>query len=120
MISFYTMTPVFGLFYAALGRRRLRPIHWRVFVLALLPLALDGATHILSDLISGVSSGGFRDTNVWLAALTGNAFPAFYAGDQLGTFNWWARLFTGLLAAWGVAFFAFPWLDKLFQRDNQK
>jgi hypothetical protein len=118
MISFYTMTPVFGLLYAALGRGRLRPIHWRVFVLALLPL--DGATHIFSDLISGVSSGGFRDTNIWLAALTGNAFPTFYAGDHFGTFNWWARLLTGLLAAWGIAFFAFPWLDKLFQRQTQK
>ncbi len=118
MLSFYTMTPIFGLLYAALRRWRLRPLPWRVFVLTLLPIALDGATHILSDLIFGVSNGGFRDTNVWLAALTGNAFPAFYAGDQLGTFNWWARLLTGLLAAWGVAFFAFPWLDQLFRRQN--
>jgi len=119
MISFYTMTPVFGLLYAALGRGRLRPISWRILVIALLPMTLDGTTHILSDLISGVSNGGFRDTNVWLTALTNNAFPAFYTGDHLGTFNWWARLATGLLAAWGVAFFAFPWLDRLFQRQIQ-
>ena len=121
MLSFYTMTPVFGLVYALLRRWRirLRPLPWTLFLLSLLPIALDGATHILSDLISGVSNGGFRDTNVWLAALTGNAFPAFYAGDQLGTFNWWARLLTGLLAAWGIAFFAFPWLDQLFNRQIQ-
>lgn len=118
MLSFYTMTPVFGLLYAALGRGRWRPISWRVLVLTLLPIALDGTTHILNDLLSGVSGGGFRDTNLWLAALTGNAFPAFYPGDHFGTFNWWARLLTGLLAAWGVAFFAFPWLDKLFQRQT--
>lgn len=118
MLSFYTMTPVFGLLYAALGRGRWRPISWRVLVLALLPIALDGTTHILNDLLSGVSGGGFRDTNLWLAALTGNAFPAFYPGDHFGTFNWWARLLTGLLAAWGVAFFAFPWLDKLFQHQT--
>lgn len=121
MLSFYTMTPIFGLLYAALRRWRLRPLPWRVFVLTLLPIALDGATHILSDLLYGVSNSGFRDTNVWLALLTGNAFPAFYAGDQLGTFNWWARLLTGLLAAWGIAFFALPWLDQLQRRrDAQK
>jgi hypothetical protein len=37
-----------------------------------------------------------------------------------GTFNWWMRLLTGLLAAWGVAFLAFPWLDHLFQHDGTK
>ncbi len=117
MISFYTMTPVFGLLYAALGRRRLRPISWKILLLTLLPLALDGGSHALNDLISGVSNGGFRDINGWLAGLTNNAFPTFYAGDHFGTFNWWGRLFTGLLAAWGTAFFAFPWLDQLFQRQ---
>ena len=83
MLSFYTMTPIFGLLYAALDRGRWCPISWRLLLLALLPIALDGGTHILSDLISGISNGGFRDTNLWLAALTGNAFPAFYAGVQL-------------------------------------
>ncbi|MBI3957707.1 MAG: hypothetical protein HY328_02770 [Chloroflexi bacterium] len=121
MLSFYTMTPAFGLVYAALGRWRphLRPLPLTLFLLSLLPLALDGATHVLSDLVSGISNGGFRDTNTWLALLTGNAFPTFYAGDHLGTFNWWARLLTGLLAAWGIAFFAFPWLNRLFYRQNQ-
>ncbi len=113
MISFYTMTPVFGLLYAWLRRRRpQRPLSWVAFGLTLLPMAIDGGTHALSDLLYGVSNGGFRDTNAWLAWLTGNAFPGFYAGDHFGTFNWWARLLTGLLAAWGVAFTLFPWLER--------
>lgn len=120
MISFYTMTPVFGLLYA--GLRRLRhpsppPLPLPIFLLTLLPLALDGGTHLLNDAIFGISGGGFRDTNAWLAALTGNAFPNFYVGDHFGTFNWWMRLGTGLLAAWGIAFYTFPWLDRLIRRQ---
>lgn len=31
---------------------------------------------------------GFRDTNVWLAYLTGGGLPTwFYIGDALGSFN---------------------------------
>ncbi len=117
MISFYGMTPVFGFVYLWLRRRRgrpLPPISLKLFILVLLPMAVDGTTHLISDLLYGVSNGGFRDTNAWLAALTNNAFPGFYAGDHYGTFNWWMRLLTGILAAWGVAFFCFPWLDRLF------
>ncbi|HXF59984.1 MAG TPA: exosortase/archaeosortase family protein [Caldilineaceae bacterium] len=118
MISFYTMTPAFGLLYALLRRLRpIRPVSWRVLLLALLPLVVDGTTHALNDLLYGVAGGGFRDTNAWLAILTGNAFPGFYAGDHAGTFNWWLRLFSGLLAAWGVAFTLFPWLDQLFRQE---
>ena len=82
------------------------------FLLALLPLAIDGSTHALNDALFGpYSMEGFRNTNAWLAAFTLNRFPEFYAGDHLGTFNWWARLLTGLLAAWAVAFTLFPMLD---------
>ncbi len=122
MVSFYAMTPVFGLIYAGIRRWRpkLAPISGRLFLLTLLPLALDGGTHMISDMIAGISSGGFRDTNAWLALLTGNAFPGFYAGDHYGTFNWWMRLLTGLLAAWGVAFYFFPWLDRLLAKERAR
>lgn len=121
MISFYTMTPLFGLLYVLLRHLRpLRPLPWPLLLLALAPLAFDGATHALSDLLFGVSGGGFRDINHWLAVLTGNAFPVFYAGDHAGTFNWWMRLLTGLLAAWGLAFWAFPRLDQLFRQESAR
>ena len=122
MVSFYFMTPVFGAIYALLSRRghAVGPISLTLLLLTLLPLAVDGLSHVANDLLYGISSGGFRDTNAWLASLTGNAFPALYAGDHLGTFNWWARLLTGLLAAWGTAFYLFPRLDRLLSEEHRR
>jgi uncharacterized membrane protein len=120
MLSFYNMVPVFGLLYAALRQRIRRPLPFKLFLLALLPITLDGGTHMLNDMLAGVSGGGFRDTNAWLALLTGDAFPGFYAGDGQGTFNWWMRLITGIIAAWGIAFLAFPWFDRLFRREQEE
>jgi len=90
-----------------------KPMPWWLFALTLLPLALDGGTHFISDIIS--FGGGFRDTNTWVAVLTNNAFPAtFYAGDAIGSFNWWMRLFTGLLAGFGMVFFFYPYMEETF------
>lgn len=118
MISFYFVTPVFGMVYAGLRAAgvRVKPLSWLALGVLLAPLVLDGATHALNDLLTGMAGVGFRDTNRWLAVLTGNTLPGFYAGDQLGSFNWWARLFTGVVAAGGVAFFTFPWLDRLIEQ----
>ena len=113
MISWYGMVPVFGLVYALLRQlgKPLRPIPFRLFLWLLLPVALDGGTHLLNDLFTLGAGTGFRDTNRWLAFLTGNAWPAFYAGDHFGTFNWWMRLITGVLGAWAIVFWLFPWLN---------
>ena len=109
MVAMYTSLFMFGLLYWGL-RRHIRPLNWWGFGLLLLPLALDGFTHLSSDL-AGLGQG-FRDSNAWLAALTGNALPAaFYAGDSLGSFNSWMRLITGALFALGIAWLALPYLD---------
>ena len=115
MISFYFLTPVFGLVYGLVRTVgwRVRPIPFKLLLLLLLPMTLDGVTHLVNDLVFGVTGNGFRDTNAWLALLTGHAFPGFYAGDHFGTFNWWMRLLTGMVAAWGLAFWVFPWIDRL-------
>lgn len=115
MISFYFLTPVFGLVYGLVRTVgwRVRPIPLKLLLLLLLPMTLDGVTHLVNDLVFGVTGNGFRDTNAWLALLTGHAFPGFYAGDHFGTFNWWMRLLTGMVAAWGLAFWVFPWIDRL-------
>jgi len=120
MISFYWMTPVWGVVYALLRQRRdaIRSLPLKIILLALAPLAIDGVTHIANDTLYGVA-GGFRDTNAWLAWLTTNAFPEFYAGDHFGTFNWWLRLLTGILAAWGLVFGYLPWVDS-FLRSEEK
>ena len=114
MVSFYFMTPVFGLVFP-LARRlgyQLRPIPFWLMLLSLVPIGLDGLSHVFNDTLFGISAGGFRDTNIWLAQLTNHAFPGFYAGDHYGTFNWWMRIITGVIADWGLAFHYIPWLDR--------
>lgn len=112
MVSLYSGLLAAGLLYAPL-RRRLKPLPWWGFLLLALPLVLDGGTHFLSD-FAGLGHG-FRDSNAWLAALTGNVWPAaFYAGDAFGSFNSWMRLATGVLFALGAVWFAYPYLDAQF------
>ncbi len=122
MVSFYFMTPVFGVVYVLAKRLgiSIRPVSGKVLLLLLLPMFLDGLSHMMNDMIWGISADGFRDSNAWLATLTAGRFPGFYGGDHLGTFNWWMRLLTGLLAAWGVAFFVFPRLDVLLQEEASR
>jgi uncharacterized membrane protein len=108
MISFYTSVWLFAVIGYPL-RRRMKHISWWGFILLLLPIALDGGTHAISD-FAGIGQG-FRDTNMWLAVLTNYAFPAsFYAGDALGSFNSLMRLITGLLAGLGIVWLAFPYI----------
>lgn len=108
MISFYTSI----WFFAVLWRgffRRIKPISWLALALLLLPMALDGSTHFISD-FAGMGQG-FRDTNTWLALLTNDSLPAtFYAGDSLGSFNSLMRLMTGLLAGLGIVWLVFPYI----------
>jgi uncharacterized membrane protein len=108
MISFYTSVWFFALAWWPL-RRKVKPLSWWGFALLLLPMIIDGSTHAVSDLV-GIGQG-FRDTNLWLAVLTNNAFAAsFYAGDALGSFNSIMRLITGLLAGLGIVWLAFPYI----------
>jgi uncharacterized membrane protein len=94
--------------------RRLRPLGVVAFLLLLLPMAIDGGTHFISDL-SGFGQG-FRDTNLWLVGLTGGRLaPTFYAGDAWGSFNASMRLLTGVLFGLGVAWFAAPRIEATFQ-----
>ncbi len=108
MISFYASVWLFAALWFPF-RRKIKPLTWWGFVLLLLPMAVDGGTHLVSDL-AGIGNG-FRDTNAWLAALTDNSLPAtFYAGDALGSFNSIMRLATGLLAGLAIVWLAFPYL----------
>ena len=110
MISFYGGWFVVGLVYAAI-RHRWHGLSWRWALILLIPILLDGGTHMISDL--GGLRFGFREANVWLAVLTNHVFPtSFYAGDQWGSFNSLARLVTGILGAVGLIGFAFPYIDQ--------
>jgi len=122
MISFYMLIPFFGLLYGWIrqAKPKMMPLSFQVLIWTLAPLFADGVTHLLNDAFVGDYASGFRDTNAWLRAITGNLFPNFYAGDSLGTFNWWMRLLTGVIAAWGVAFTIFPWLNQLISAEAQR
>jgi uncharacterized membrane protein len=113
MISFYTSVWFFAVLWWSF-RKKIKPISWWTFALLLLPIALDGGSHAISDL-AGIGLG-FRDTNQWLAVLTDHSLPtSFYYGDALGSFNSWARFITGLLAGLGITWLAFPYI---FQSQN--
>ncbi|HSH03993.1 MAG TPA: DUF2085 domain-containing protein [Anaerolineae bacterium] len=111
MVYMYTAIFIFGGGYG-LVRKWFKPISIWSFVLLLLPMAIDGGTHMISDIMGGIG-GGFRDYNVWLATLTNHTFaPNFYAGDMLGSFNAWMRLFTGICFGLGIVGFVYPRLDE--------
>lgn len=87
------------------GLRRGRPsLSLFAFMLFILPLLLDGFSHIISE-----QGGGFRESNDWLVALMGGMGTAvFYSGDTIGSFNWWLRTLSGLLFGLGLVWFTFP------------
>jgi uncharacterized membrane protein len=112
MVSMYTSILLGGLLYG-LFRERLKPLSFRTFAVLLLPMVIDGGTHLISDL-AGIGQG-FRDTNMWLQILTNNAFSlAFYQGDVLGSFNSWMRLITGILFGVALVGFAYPHINDAF------
>ncbi|GAP62069.1 hypothetical protein ARMA_0492 [Ardenticatena maritima] len=99
-----------GLLYALVRHwKRLPRLPWWGLVLMSLPMAIDGTSHLIND----ITGWGFRDTNTWAMALTGNMFPPeFYTGTQLWSLNWWLRTLTGLLFGAGVVWFAYPLLNE--------
>jgi hypothetical protein len=111
MVSLYTPLFLGAAAYAICGRRW-RPLRWRwALLLPYLPLLIDGLSHLVDDTFRL----GIRADNAWLAAVTGNLFTqAFYTGDALGSFNWWARLLTGLLASAAFVRQVYPLLDRGF------
>jgi uncharacterized membrane protein len=116
MVSMYSSIWVFGLLWYPL-RRRLHQLPIWGLALFLLPMALDGTTHLISD-FAGIGQG-FRDTNLWLAVLTYHALPpTFYIGDAWGSFNSIMRLLTGIFFGIGIVWFAFPYLDDAFKNSN--
>lgn len=106
MISFYTSIWVFAVIFYWF-RNKIKAISLWTALFLLLPIILDGGTHMLSD-FAGIGNG-FRDTNLWLVQLTNNSFSQnFYSGDLLGSFNSWGRWITGTLAGLAIIWLALP------------
>jgi uncharacterized membrane protein len=113
MVSMYTGIWLVGVVYWGISHvRPQKPISIWLFGLLALPMVIDGGTHMVSDMLDGLTTG-FRYHNAWLATVTNNALSeSFYTGDALGSFNSWMRLLTGLLFAVGAVWFAFPLMDR--------
>jgi uncharacterized membrane protein len=119
MVFMYTTILIWGMLFWLL-RKRLKPLPIWGLLFLLIPMVIDGFTHLISDFTPGIGLG-FRYSNAWLAALTNNAFPAtFYVGDSLGSFNSWMRLITGLLFSLGIVWAFYPRLHSVFtSKANQ-
>ncbi len=113
MISMYGSIFLFGLLYALLRERgvRLKGIPWWLFIIFLIPMGLDGLTHMVNDVLRL----DFRQTNEWAALLTNHLLPTdFYAGDHFGSLNSWLRFITGVIFGFGVVPFLWPLMDAEF------
>ncbi len=89
--AMYTALFVGGLIFARV-RQTLRPIRLRLMLLLLLPLALDGTTHLIDDIVPDLA---LRSTN-----------------DAIGSLNWWLRMITGVLFAVAVVLGIYPRLER--------
>ncbi len=107
--SLYTGLLLFGLLYG-LGRDHnigwlrwlQRPIKLWVFILFLVPMAVDGFTHMfgLRDMY------GNPGMDIWYG------LRLLSMGSQMFSFNWWMRVITALLAALGAVWFAYPRMNR--------
>ncbi len=113
MVAIYAGLFVGGLLFALVRHRLCIPnLLWPA--LLLVPMAVDGGTHVLSDLAG--FNVGFRYTNIWLAALTHERLgSSFYVGNALGSFNSWTRLISGSLAGLAMVWAGYPILEAHFE-----
>jgi uncharacterized membrane protein len=88
--AMYTAIALAGLVFALL-RKRIRPTTLKVGGLLLLPILLDGGTHMITD----VFGLGFRG-----------------GGDAIGTPNFWLRMITGVLVGIAMLVAVFPRVER--------
>jgi uncharacterized membrane protein len=87
--AMYTTLFFGGLLYVPL-RNYIKPQPMWVCGLLLLPMVLDGGSHLIGDLLR----------------------IDFRGDDHLGTFNFWMRMLTGVLFAFAVILTIYPRLDR--------
>ena len=117
MVSMFTSIWLFGVFWG-LVKKKIKALPWWGLALLILPMAVDGTTHFISDL-AGIGQG-FRDSNTWLAVLTNYRFVnTFYSGDAWGSFNAWMRLISGVLFGLGIVWFGFSYINEVFSNSSE-
>ncbi len=112
--AIYAGMLMFGILYGlardrdiAMLRWLKRPIRVWTLLLMLLPMALDGFTHIfgLRDMVENVNM------DMWYGSL--------FSGSQVFSANWWLRILTGMMAALGIVWFLFPRINKGAQDSEE-
>ena len=93
--AMYTLLFIGGLLFG-LVRDRLKPLPLAVGALLLLPMLLDGGSHLLDDVLHLGLRGG---------------------GDAPGTLNFWLRMLTGFLFALAMILVVYPCLER--ELDSQ-
>jgi uncharacterized membrane protein len=117
MVSMFTSLWLFSIL-GWLIRRRIKRLPWWGLVIFLLPMAVDGTSHFVSDL-AGIGQG-FRDANLWLQVLTQHLFPvSFYVGDGWGSFNSLMRLLTGIMFGIGIVWYTYPKLENIITPQGE-
>lgn len=111
--ALYGGTFLFGIMYGLARDRNvsrlrwlLRPAPWWALVLLLTPMAIDGLSHML----------GLRDN--MLGIMDDPTYGMFMVGSQPLSFNWWLRVLTGLTAALGAVWFAFPRMERTVEESE--
>jgi uncharacterized membrane protein len=89
-VALYTSIVVAGLLFGLL-RRRIRPISLKIGGLLMLPILIDGMTHMADD----VTRLGFRG-----------------GGDAIGTLNFWLRMITGALVGVAMLLAVYPRVER--------
>jgi uncharacterized membrane protein len=89
-VAMYSAIVAVGLLFGLL-RRRIRPISLKTGGLLLLPILIDGLTHMVDDL-SGL---GFRG-----------------GGAAIGTLNFWLRMITGALVGVAMLLAVYPRVER--------
>jgi uncharacterized membrane protein len=88
--AMYTSIVVAGLLFALL-RRSIRPTSLKIAGLLLLPILIDGGTHLIDDLFGLGFRGG---------------------GDAIGTLNFWLRMITGVLVGVAMLLVVYPRVER--------
>ena len=89
-VAMYTSIVAAGLLFGLL-RRYIKPTSLKIALLLLLPMLIDGGSHLLDDVLGLGLRGG---------------------GDAIGSANFWLRMITGVLAGAAALVFAFPRLER--------
>lgn len=100
---------IVGVFVWGASRGRLQ-LSLLAFLLFLLPLLVDGYSHLFSE-----QGSGFRQHNDWFMIQPAWATAVFYSGTAVGTLNWWLRTLTGFFFGLGLVWFTFPHFARYFQ-----